>query len=61
MTARKGDICAGAVLSALESLASWKGINPAAMAQTLLNMTAEQRTELRKAYAAAQDNVPSTA
>ena len=40
-------------MSALESLAAWKGTNVVSMAKTLISMTTEARTDLRESYAAA--------
>ncbi len=39
-------------LTALESLAAWRGVAPATMAQQLLAMQPQQRDELRVQYAA---------
>lgn len=40
-------------MNALESLAAWKGISALSMAESLLSMDAESRSNLRKSYAAA--------
>lgn len=40
-----------AVMSALGSLAAWKGVTPVVMAQRLLGLTEAQRTALRREYA----------
>ena len=47
------------VMSQLESLAVWKGVDVAVLARRLLAMTAEERTQLRKQYAAAQHGLMS--
>lgn len=39
-------------MSALDSLAAWQGAPRAAMAQRLLGLTGEERTALRRQYAA---------
>lgn len=46
-------------MSALESLAAWKEMEGPAMARMLIDMTAQQRTELRYQYAAAFEEGPS--
>lgn len=50
---------AGETMSALESLAAWKEMEGPAMARMLIDMTAQQRTELRYQYAAAFEEGPS--
>lgn len=41
------------MMSALESLAAWKDVDVVRMAKTLISMTPEARTDLRRSYAAA--------
>lgn len=46
-------------MSQLESLAAWKGVEVAVMARRLLGMTAEEQTQMRKQYAAAEHGLMS--
>lgn len=47
------------VMSQLESLAAWKGMDVTDMACKLITMTAKQRTQLRQEYAAADHGLMS--
>lgn len=49
----------GRVMSQLESLAAWRGLQVAEMARQLMGMTAEQRLQLRREYAAADHGLMS--
>ena len=47
------------VMSQLESLSAWKGMDVTDMADKLIAMTAAQRTQLRQEYAAADHGLMS--